>query len=1002
MNQKGFLATLAQHKVAANVLMLLMFLSGFFALKQLNRQFFPTFNLDVISVRINWQSANSEDIERSITIPVEKALRNVNSLNKMTSSSVLGGSFITLEFTEGTDMPQALEQVKQLVSEVRNLPSDSETAVINRVTRYENVGRILLSSKSLGLDELRVYAYRIEDYLLKEGVDRVNFVGLPNLQMIIRLDNQQLENYDLTISDIARSVAASSRDIPLGSLGGNDSERDLRVLAQGRSIDDFSSIVIRSRLDKLITLGDIATIHREPIKNQPLLYVDNNNAIEMIVQRQEGGDTLETSKIIQEWEAQETAALASQVQIKVFDKRWKSLEDRIGVLLENGISGMVLVVLLLYLFMHGRVAIWVAIGIPASYSLALLVLYLIGGSINMLTSFALIMCLGIIVDDAIVVSEEALQNFEKGMDARKSVLLSIEKMFPPILASSLTTVAAFLPLTFIGGTFGQILIALPIVTICVIAASLIESFLVLPGHLNHSFSKIKSINNKVFFRERFENGFYAVRDNMFIPLLKICLSNRLSVLVISFGALILSLGMLTSGLLKFEFFPSPEGRKVYMQAKFAAGTSSGKVQDYLVVANEALNKTLDELGEDIVSVRVQRVGLGAGSNAIQASNYGSIFVELIESDLRKTRNETFLQTWRRHLPEWSGLIDVTMSQRRVGPPGKDLSIRLIGDDVIQVKKAAEELIIVLQNIAGIENVFDDLPYGKDQLLFELTPQAVSLGVTVGDLSAQIRSAFSSQLVQIYNEGNDDIEVRISLLEDQTDNLATLENINVALPNGGSAPLANLVNWKSNNGFQSIRHFDARAAVEVQADIDKKITSFDDVRTLLVNEKLSAIVSKNNVQWAFSGKALEQGETFADMKVGGLLGLALIYIILAWIFSSWGWPVLVMAIIPMGLIGAVLGHWAMDINLTILSIFGLFGLSGIVINDSIILVSAYRKIRDAGAHYKDALVEAVRIRFRAVLLTSLTTIGGLIFGNLCSLTSYLSPKIHADVKEWNAS
>ena len=980
-NQYGILGTFAKHKLAAHVLMLIMLGSGFYALSKLNRQFFPSFELENISIRVVWPGSNPEDVEKSITNPIEEAIRSVDNIKKVTSTSASGVAAITIEFVEGTEMIESLDRVKQRVSELRNLPQDAEEPVIQRVVRYESVGRILLTAEATDLSELRLTAYQIENQLLDLGIDRVSFTGLPELQMRISMDEARLQTLGMTLAEIAQIINRSSRDVPVGSIGEQDITRDLRVLAQGRSVEDFSEIVLRSNASEVIRLGDVSTIELIPKDEQVLLYSGNKRGIELAVQRVDGGDTLAAAEKLLEWERLHGTSLRERMDVVIFDRYWIALEQRIGVLLKNGLSGLLLVILILYVFMNTRVAMWVTIGIPTSFMFTLMLLYWLGGSINMLSVFALIMALGIIVDDAIVVGEHALQRFEDGQSPLQAAMSGAHRMLPPVFASSATTIAAFLPLLLVSGFIGKFLIALPIVVICVIIASLIESFLVLPGHLNHSFAKMNrkiDPNGWSSWRIHFDRGFNAVRQGIFAKFVALCLRHRLIVVALVFSVLILSVGVIRAGLVKFDFLPSPEGRKVFLQASFISGTPKNVVEDYLRLANDALDDTVAQLGDNIIDVRMQRLGLGGGNRgSYLGENVGSIFLELTDPDTRNIRNLDLIKAWRKNLPTVADLENLTITQSRAGPPGSDVSYRIVADNSEQAKQAAEALKYALNQLSGISNVTDDQPYGRDQFIFTLSEQAHALGLSVENISAQLRNIFASRLVQIYTNGKDEIEVRIQLESEQTNQLSALDGLSFQLPNGRQIPLANLVTWSSRQGFETIRHYNAQVAVEINADLDTSLSSLDVIEATMEKDILPEIVNTYGINWAPSGRVESQKETFADMRTGAVVGLVIIYIVLAWVFASWGWPLLIILAIPFGLIGTVLGHLVLGLNMSILSLFGLFGLSGIVINDSIVLVTAYRKLREAGMPINEALVEASKSRLRAVLLTSLTTIGGLV-------------------------
>lgn len=969
---RGFIGLFARHKVAPNLVMLIMILAGIVALMKLNVQFFPSFELDYASVRIVWPGANSEDVERSITNPVERVLRNLDNLDEMTSTSSLGIASVSLKFKQGTNMIEALDQINQRVSELRNLPQDSEKPVIERVVRYEPIARVLLVGHNASLQEMRPLARQFERELLDSGIDKINFKGLPLEEMAIEISPTKLEEYGLSMEEVSAKVAAMSRDLPAGSVGDNDNVRDLRAIQQGRSVSDFNQLVLVASDTQKVLLGDVAKVERRVKKDSTALKVEGDAAIEMQLKRAESGDTLKSSKIMQDWLVKTQPMLPEGMSLKVYDETWSLVNQRIMLLVNNGVSGLILVVLILYIFMNGRVAFWVAVGIPVSFMATLMILYLAGGSINMVSMFGLIMALGIIVDDAIVVGEDALSHHEMGEPALESAEGGAHRMLAPVTASSLTTVGAFLPLMLIGGEMGNILFAIPLVIIAVIFASLMESFVVLPGHLRHALSQVKTPKPGSI-RYRLDNAIDHWRNHQFRQVVQWVLCNRAITLAFTLGMMIFVIGLFAGGRLSFVFFPSPESTKIQADARFVAGTPASVSRDYADRLYQALLETEAELEPGLVTTAV--INYNANSRQTGAT-YSGVNIELVEPDQRETRNETFIKLWREKVGTVPGLDTLTMGSPRAGPPGSDLDIRLWGIEPRQLKLASLELQEVLGQIAGVSGVRDDLPYGRDQLVYKLTPQGQALGFTYASLGQQLSDSFSGRLVQIFTDEEDEVEVRVQFPREEQASLAAIDRMRVVSPSGERLPLSSVATWQSQRGFDAMRHVDGRFAVTVLGDVDNNANNANLILANLEKTALVDLVKRYGLQYSLEGQNARQAETMEDMKVGLIIGLSMIYIVLAWVFSSYAWPLLVMLAIPFGLVGAIMGHWWLGIDMTILSMFGFFGLAGIVVNDSIILVSFYKRLREEGMAVNLALEEAAVQRVRAVLLTSLTTIAGL--------------------------
>jgi multidrug efflux pump subunit AcrB len=517
------------------------------------------------------------------------------------------------------------------------------------------------------------------------------------------------------------------------------------------------------------------------------------------------------------------------------------------------------------------------------------------------------------------------------------------------------------------------------VVICVIIASLFESFLILPGHLRHAFHTIHHRESPPF-RQQLDNKFNQFRDDIFKPIVIRSVENRWVTITLTIGMLIFCIGLLAGGRIHFTFFPSPEGTSISANARFVAGTPSYKVEAFIKHVNEALAKAESSLGKDIVEVAVTRIG-SAASAGRQASaqtdeRFGSVQLELVSPDHRDIRNDQFIREWRRHIELPAGIETFTISARRTGPPGSDIDIVLSGTSAQNLKRAAFDVAEALKTYPGVSAIEDDMPYGQEQLIYKVNGQGEVLGLTAQNVGRQLRAAFDGQLVQIFQDGDDEVEVRVMLPDSERNTLSTLENFMIRLPKGGSAPLASVVDFEARRGFDVLRHSEGQLAIHVTANVDSTINNSNLILNDLEQTILNDVVSTYGVQVSFEGRAEEQADTMSDMKQGLLLAMILIYIVLAWVFASYGWPLVVMAAIPFGLIGALTGHWLMGIDLTILSLFGIFGLSGIVVNDSIILVTFFKQQKEAGIETHQAIINAATQRLRAVLLTSLTTIGGL--------------------------
>lgn len=971
----SMLAFFIRHRVAANVLVLVALMAGFVGVTRMNVQFFPNFALDVLSVRVLWSGASAEDVENGIVIPLEERLKTVDGVKKLSSTAAQGVASITLELTEDTDSLVALDQVRQRVAEFSNLPKDAEAPQISRVTRYEPVARLLVRGPSLS--ELRPWVRQFERELLQQGIDRIDIQGLPDERIAIEIPAAKLESLNLSLADAGDRVAKLARDLPSGIAGQHDGAREVRSLEQRRDAEGFANLPLMSDEQGVLRLGDVASITREARPSSLILSEKGEPVVELILQRTENGNALKAAKVLETWLDATRPTLPPSLHLEVYDQQWELVRDRINLLLSNGLSGLLIVALILYLFLPGRVALWVALGVPTAFLLTLGLLMLFGGSINMLSLFALIMALGIIVDDAIVVGEDAATHRAMGESPENAAIGGAQRMLWPVVASSLTTVAAFLPLLMVGGVFGKIMFDIPLVMIMVIMASLLECFLILPAHLRSAF--VAEARRPVSrLRQRLDNAFEHFRDQRFRPLVTKAIEYRYTTVSLTLALMLLAVGLLVGGRIPFVFFPSPESSVIYANATFVAGTPRTQTEAFLKSLEHSLSQTEQALGEPLIKTAVSRMNATIGSSGSGASGeqLASIMLELVPSEQRSVRNEAIIAKWRELTPPAAGLENLSISSRQSGPPSRDLTVRLSGNHADSLKDAALSLQETLLGISGVSDVADDLPFGREQLIYRLTPTGEALGLTTESLSRQLRAAFDGNLVQRVQVGQDELEVRVLLPRAERERLDILERLSIRLSSGEFVPLPSVVSWESRRGFEALRHAQGQLAVEVTADVDKALNNSNRILQELKKQALPALAERYGITYSLEGSSADQRETMADMKTGLMIGLLLIYLVLVWILGSWSWPLVVMTAIPLGLAGAIFGHWIMGIDLTLLSMFGLFGLAGIVVNNAIILVSLFSELREKGWGLHEAFVEAASGRLRAVILTSLTTIGGL--------------------------
>lgn len=977
-----FINLFAKHPVAANLLMFSMILLGIFSLLNINTQFLPTYDLKFIRVSVSWPGANAEDVEDSITTPLERELRRVDYLKKITSTSRQGKSIISMEFEQDTDMGTALNQVRELVSQVRDLPEDSEEPVITRIEQFDRVAKIALTGAS-NIRNLIPLAYRIERELLDAGISKITFSGLPDQQISIEISAQNLSLLGLTIPQLAKQIQKQSQNVPAGDVGKNQLSKQLRAIEEKTTVDEFLNLpLLNVKRSQRVLLGDVADVHMENQSGEVVAYYDDKPAIILTLLRTKNFSALKSAKILQHWLQYERPKLGANVHIHIYDQRWVLIKERINLLMKNAVGGLILIIGILFLLLNFRIAWWVIIGIPTSFLAALGVLYFLGGTINMVSLFAIIMALGIIVDDTIVVSEETMTQLSKGRKALDAVNIGAQKMLAPVLSSSLTTIAAFLPLFLISGVIGTVLFDIPLVIICVILASLLECFLVLPGHLYQSLKK-HNHEDITPTRRKIDDRFNRFKNVYFKRTVIYAIRYRGFTISLGFGIFVIAIALIKFGIINFNFFPSPEGRLVYATVQFNAGTPTLQVEKFLKTIASSAKKTASELspkGQSILTSLIRYQNRTITNNPVGANygeQYGALELELSLPDSRKISNTRFINAWKKNIVLAPGIENFSISSPRAGPTGLDIEIQLIGNDISNLKKAANKIMQRLATEPGVYNVNDNVPYGQTQLVYSLKPTAKALGLSLQAISEQLRAAYNGYLIQVHSTATTEIEVRLSLPKSEKNNFSSLEHFPIITGKGVITPLGNLVSIRHKKGFDIIRHTNAQTTLKVTAEVETSVNNENTILANLQKSFLPQLAKQYNLNYNFEGRSEEQSDTLTDMLFGLFLALILIYIILAWFFESYVWPVVVMLAIPLGLTGAIFGHLIMGLNLTILSLFGFFGLSGIVVNDSIILLNTFKKVHREVENVNKAIVLATTMRFRAVILTSLTTIAGLL-------------------------
>jgi multidrug efflux pump subunit AcrB len=980
MSPASLVSIFVRHRNAANLLMALMLIVGVFGLNKLNTQFFPNTGLDFILVTVPWPGASAEDADSNIIAAIEPEVRFIDGVKQVESFSSEGSGVVFIEFKPGTDMQAALADVDAAVNGLTTLPEDSEDPRIRRIVRYDTISRIVVSG-SVSEAELKVIAKRIRDDLLDRGIDQIEFFGLRSDEIKVSLSRADLQRLDLTIGDVAQRIAGSAVDLPSGDIDGV-TQKQIRSLGERKTAEEVGKIELRATANgQAILIRDVATVREGVDDDRPSGRLHGQPAIEMVIKRALTTDALVAAEIVQSYVDEVQPTLSPGVTLVQYDVRAELIDDRISLLVNNGASGLVLVLIVLFIFLSFRVAFWVAMGIPVAIFATAGVMLATGQSINMVSLFALIMTLGIIVDDAIVVGEHAATLKQRGLSALEAAEKGALRMLAPVTAAALTTIAAFMPLFMIGDVIGQIIIAIPLVVVSVLIASLIECFFVLPGHLREALHGEDDRDGRYRrFRNWFDNGFGRLRDGPFRRAVQKALDFRYITIAGIIAVLLISMGLLMGGRVGFTFFPTAESDTIDGNIEMAAGTPRPQTLaalDELMAALDRAEARLTDGEGGLVRMTFQRVGRSQGRDfsTVPGDGLGGVQVELVPADQRDYRTFEVIKAWREEFRPIAGMRRFSMQERAGGPPGRELDIRLIGDELGSLKAAAKEVKEELARFAGVSEVEDDLPFGKQELILELTRRGAALGYTTETVARQVRDAFEGAIAKRFARRDEEVTVRVQIDRSEATETA-VRTMYIRSPSGAETPLEEVVTFRENAGFARIRRANGRREVGIFGEIDESVTSSGQVIAALTESALPRIAEKYGLEYSFRGKAEEQAQTFGDMKTGAAIGLAAIYIILAWVFASYGRPLIVMSIIPFGLIGAIWGHFLLNYDLSILSMVALIGLAGILVNNSIILVAAIEDRVAKGETPMEAIVGGACDRLRPVMLTSITTIVGL--------------------------
>ena len=978
----GILSYFARHRTAANLLLVVMMLLGFAAMPNMRAQFFPDVIVDDVEVVVRWDGAGAEDVDAAIVEVLEPALLAVEGVTASEARSREGVASIELEFEPGWDMSRAADDVQAAVDAVTTLPADAETPEVIRGGWRDRVTDVVITGP-VDVTQLARFADEFVVRLFAEGVTRTTIQGIAAPETVVEVPGMSLVRHDVTMREIADAIAAEAGTTPAGEVTG---AARVRTGVEKRSADQIAGIVLRSNPDgSTLTVGDVATVRVGGVDRERAYFVGGNPAIAIRVDRSEQGDAIDIQRQVEAIAAEMERSLPAGVTIDLIRTRAEQITGRLNILLENAAVGLALVVGLLFLFLNARTALWVAAGIPVSLIAAIAIMYAAGLTFNMISLFALILTLGIVVDDAIVVGEHAdFRARRLGEPPAVAAENAARRMFLPVFSSTLTTVIAFFGLVAVGGRFGELIADIPFTVIVVLVASLVECFLILPNHMAHALAHSAKEHWYDWPSRQFNRGFRRFRDGLFRPFVAGVIRARYPVLAGAVVLLATQAALFIRGDIQWRFFNAPELASVSGNFAMLPGATREDTMEFM----RLLQGTVDELGaryeaehgtNPLVYVVAEvggTTGPGlAGADTKDEALLGSIAIELIEADARPYTASAFVADLQDAVPAHPMLETVSLRGWRGGPGGDALDVQIYGADTETLKAAAEALKAEVTQYPEVSGLEDTLAYDKEEIVLDLTPQGQALGLTIEDLGRVLRDQLNGIEAATYPDGPRSAAIRVELPAGEL-TADFLERLQVRAAPGVHVPLADIVTVESRTGFSTIRRENGIRLVSVTGDISEDDPArAAEIMAALDQTILPGLEERFGVETRLSGLAEQEREFLSDATTGLILCLAGIYLTLAWVFSSWTRPLIVMAIIPFGLVGTLYGHHHWGVALSMFSVVGIIGMIGIIINDSIVLVSTVDEYASERGLIP-AIIDGTADRLRPVILTTLTTILGL--------------------------
>lgn len=973
----------ARNAVAANLLMVILLAGGVYSALTIKKESQPPFDTNFITVSTPFLGASPEDVEKGILIKIEEAIQDIEGIQEIVSTGRRGNGNVRVEVSSGYDVPEVLNEIKSRVDAISTFPDNTESPVISRSRFQQQVNLIsVYSTGESEVDErtLKEYVKQIRNEIVTlPGITRAEMLGSRAYEISIEVSEFMLEQYGMTLNDVALAVRRGSLDLPAGSIRTDAGDIQVRTIGQAYTGLDFEEILIRTNADgSRVLLKDIANIKDEFAQTGRFSEFNGQPASTIRVYSVGDQSELEISQKVRDYVADKQASMPSGVGMKAWADVTFYLKGRLDMMIKNLLIGAMLVFMSLALFLRLKLAFWVMVGLPVAFLGTIFLMPMFGITINLISLFGFILVLGIVVDDAIVVGESAYTNMRAKGHSIDNILEGVMKVAMPATFGVLTTIAAFLPILMISGMMGNFFSAIGwVVTLCLVF-SIVESKFILPAHLAHM--KVRhyssTTNNAgIRFQRFFSEGLHSFIDKYYSPFLIKCLKRRYLTLSVFIALFILSIGLLAGGVLRSVFFPDISADFVQVDLRMNEGTPVNRTID-------AIRQIQDGLWELDAQVSEEH-GLEPGalvSGALSFANgdtNGIVISEMVKEGETEISGPDLLRRWRENVGEIPGAKQLGFTVAAGGLSGAAISLQLIGADVEQVGRASQELTNRMRSYEGLYDIRNSFESGRPEIKLNLKPEAEALGITLQDLASQVRAGFYGTEVQRIQRGQDEVKVMVRFPEDERDSVGYLDNMKIRTPNGGRVPFQAVAEVELTKSPSFIQRFDRERAVRITSEVDKERFEPGKIQADILSNEIPEILAMfPGVRYRLSGVSQQQVEVQQDLLRGGLFAIFLIYALMAIPLKSYSQPLIIMSVIPFGVIGALFGHLVLGLAVSLMSYIGIIALSGVVVNDSLILVDFVNREREAGTPLRQAVANAAQSRFRAILLTSLTTFLGL--------------------------